>query len=663
MAVLLVFANHLTGWPAGGFIGVDIFFVISGFLITGLLLREFDRTGKISFRGFYARRIKRILPAALSVTVVTVVVASVVFSRARFHTVAIDGLWATFFSANWRFISLGTDYMHVDDALSPLQHYWSLSIEEQFYFIWPVVLVVVLALSTKHKRRAAAVAISTIAVLSFGWAMWETAAEPTWAYFSTFSRAWELAVGALLAIGATRLARIPDSMRPVLAWVGLGALGAGAILMSTATPFPGPFALVPVLGTAVVIAAGSGGRQAYVWPLTNKAANYVGDISYSLYLWHFPVIVFATVFLGETPRRLFVVVLVVTFVLAAASYHFVEDPIRRWTGPRNLIRPVAAVATIAAVAVLSVSLAPAATATAPETGRTVAREGASGTLSGRWALVDEAAAQTEWPQLSPAVEDVNSDDLAPEWAVDKCLIHKGDTEGDWEATASRCQYGDPQSTKSAVVLGDSVAISWVPGIRAGLEDQGYKVEVLTAAQCPISNVPMEDEQGMPLANCAAFQTWAYDRIRSLSPDLVILSDAPNSISRMQSGTAELAAIGEWQAGLDIALGELKTSLATVVVLQPPPIGVSIAACLTKGSAPSNCALRQTAGYQDMTMAEEDAAAAAAVRYVTTESWFCAPTGYCPPFVGDSLVLADGLHLSVQHAAALGPVLADALVAP
>lgn len=328
LAVVLVIVNHLTGFPGGGFIGVDVFFVLSGFLITGLLVRERERTGKISLPKFYLRRFRRILPAALLVVAVTAATSWFVFSRGRAELTGIDALWTVIFGANWRFAATGTDYLQATGPISPLQHYWSLAVEEQFYLVWPLLLVAIVALAHRKFRRTAGTAIAIIGALSFGWAILETATEPTWAYFSTFSRVWELAAGALLAIGAHRLPDLSDRLRALLAWAGLGAIGASAILIDADTPFPGPFALAPVLGTCAVLLAGVGSESRTLTPLTNRVATYVGDISYSLYLWHFPVIVFAESVI-ESPVLQILVALVAMISLSTLSYHFVENPIRR----------------------------------------------------------------------------------------------------------------------------------------------------------------------------------------------------------------------------------------------------------------------------------------------------------------------------------------------
>ena len=349
VAVVAVVLCHAIGWPSGGFVGVDVFFVVSGFLITGLLLREVDRTGRISLGGFYARRIRRILPAALLVLVAVAVAAFFVFNRARADQTLGDAVAAFLLVSNWRFAAEGTDYFHATDAASPLQHFWSLSVEEQFYLVWPGLLLLLLLLLPLARRRGRGARLLVgltgvlLAAASFGWAMVQTSTEPTVAYFSTATRVWELAVGAILAALTPLLARIPAALRILAGWVGLAGVLWSFVVIDPDSAFPAPWAALPVAATALVIMGGVGGdpRARHLFPLTNPVSVFVGDMSYSLYLWHFPVIVFAAVLLPigapVTP-----IVLGAIAVLSLASYLMLEQPLHRSPWLRPLSRSTAA---------------------------------------------------------------------------------------------------------------------------------------------------------------------------------------------------------------------------------------------------------------------------------------------------------------------------------
>ncbi len=220
VAVLLVIANHVFDEPVGGFLGVDVFFVLSGFLITGLLVREHQREGSISYADFYRRRVRRIVPVATLVLVVTVVATFALYSAERGREVALDAGWAFGFLANWRFADIGTDYFAAGGPLSPLQHYWSLSVEEQFYVVWPTLVVACLWIVGRRggSRRTGRLALLTVTLLvivvSFIYSLWHSQGQPISAYFSTADRAWELAAGAAIAVASPALRHVPQWARP-----------------------------------------------------------------------------------------------------------------------------------------------------------------------------------------------------------------------------------------------------------------------------------------------------------------------------------------------------------------------------------------------------------------------------------------------------------------
>lgn len=333
VAVLAVVAHHLWGIPQGGFVGIDVFFVITGYFVTENLLKAAAEHGDPSLRRFYSDRLRRIVPTATVVLVLTVVASMFVLPQQAVRDVTIDALFAFFFVANWHFAAAGADVPATIDSVSPLLHYWPLSIEEQFLLVWPVLIVAITLIAVRgawsHTRWLATTAavMGVLAAASFGWALYQALASAGWAYLSTATRAWELGVGALLATAAGTFARIPELLRPVLSWAGVGMVAAATFLIDGSAGFPAPWALLPVTGAALVVAAGVGREPGFQGLLRNRVSTYLGDLSYALYLVHWPVIVLLATLMAPN-AYFYASVLTLTFGLAVACYHFVENPLR-----------------------------------------------------------------------------------------------------------------------------------------------------------------------------------------------------------------------------------------------------------------------------------------------------------------------------------------------
>ncbi|MEU4776912.1 acyltransferase family protein [Micromonospora sp. NPDC023633] len=660
LAVIVVILEHVFHRPAGGFVGVDAFFVISGFLITGLLLKEHERTGRISFADFYRRRVRRIMPLAVLVLVVTYLATSLLFLGERVRSTAWDALWAALFSANWRFAAVGTDYWQTDGPVSPLRHYWSLSVEEQFYFVWPVLLVLVLGLAARRAwsrgraRTAVGMVMTVVVAGSIAFAFREVADAPTVAYFSTFSRAWELGVGALLAVAMPLLARIPAAARPLLQWLGLTGLVVSLAVITSQTPFPVPGAFLPVLSTALVIGGGVGGQR-LMFPLTNRLSRYVGDISYSLYLWHFPLIILIDAALPDASHAA-LLALGGTVLLSVASYHLVEEPVRRssWLESRRTRTPrqqtgrgriQRAVTLVALAATVTVVVTVTVRSTPPE----AAAETAGVASTAELAIEIGAALDARgWPTLTPSLDGLSQHGF-----------DRADSQGCSPATprGKDCAAVTPGTGKLAVVVGDSMAVAWLPTIRGALEPRGWTVHSLTYVGCPFLAAATTAGDDSIVRSCPGHRETVRRLLTTLKPDLVFVSNAYRQRFVATSGEPSLP---HWENALLTARRDWLGNVDRIVALQPPPAGPDPKACITRISVPRDCLASVSSEYRSHQEVERRVWSGKNVSYISTTDWFCTANGQCPSFVAGVIVRRDATHLTPQYARRLAPLLHNAL---
>ncbi|WP_322544621.1 acyltransferase family protein [Rhodococcoides fascians] len=693
VAVILVVLSHLFGWPRGGFIGVDVFFVISGFLITGSLLHTYEKTGTISFTDFYRRRIRRIVPAATLVLIATVAAAYFIVNAARAKSILTDSLYAFFFASNWRFAIEGTDYFSADAAVSPLQHYWSLSVEEQFYFVWPLVMLALAAAVTARagSRRARLIASASFmglaVAVSFTYSVVNTAENPTWAYFSTFARVWELGVGALLAITITNLERIPHLLRPVLAWAGLGAIVVGAFAITEdGGGFPAPWAAVPVLGAALVIAAGVGGDHRYLQLLTNRVSTYIGDISYSLYLWHWPVIILLGLLI-EPGVYYYVAALGIMFSLAVLGYTFYEDPIRKsnWLSTPNEVierkmlslsrwrltsipkmpyeKQVAGTGGLAlfTVGLSAYALFPHVVVAPPAALSPIADSSTEVAGPAQAALTDEirnAIRVDSWPELAPSMDSVIAGPQVPEFAS-ACG-------GTAIPDQSECTWGSPDAPRKIVVVGDSVALTYLAPLRVFAEGSGGQWQVQSQAMfgCTFVDYAIGNSDQSLVDACPTRKAHAINVINEQRPELVVITNTYEP--RTQIGQPKSLSPNEWTAGMERMISQFDDNVGRVALLSPPPADIDIGDCYTPNSVPAECIGNVTKQWTDIAGAEEKLAASHGGLFVDSRPWFCAD-GYCPSFVSETPTKMDKVHMAPAFgdkiAAAFAETLAGLLLTP
>ncbi len=675
---ILVFHAGIAPYP-GGFVTLDVFFVLSGFLITTLLLREVAKTGTIDLVGFYVRRARRILPAATVAIVGTVVASWLWLNPLDARDASVDGVWAALFGANIRFAVEETDYFTATDPPSPLQHFWSLSVEEQFYLVMPLALlasIVVAALVLRRgdgrAHRAGIVTVLALATAaSLAWSVHASTASPESAYFSTFTRVWEFAAGGLLAVFAPRLARgLGHVARNVVAVGGLGLIGVAMFVVTEESAFPGWLALLPVLGTSAVILAGTGLDDVPL-PLAQRALGVrpmrvVGDASYSLYLWHWPVLVVAEQRVGRDLRPVeLLVALAVTAVMTWASYRLVETPFRRVRTakrPRGMMLYPAAVSLAVACCLAATSLidrqlvgqdAPISADDYERTvdGSRISRDPWIGLVQ---ASVRAAAAERRIPRdIRPELRDLKDD--------------RADL-GDCEyigTPATLCPSGDPDADRTMVVLGNSHGRHWIPAFDRIAEQAGWRTYYLVKSQCTPARVQMVRGGGRvkPWQGCLDFNAWAEDRIRELDPELVIVSTsgAPNvevdgEVERSTDGV-----VAELGKGFDRLFADLLPLTERLVLLEDVPRRtISPERCLAEKDAHLGSCLSGTAERADrVTRTSIEAADRAGVEVVPTRQWFC-DDGRCPAVIADMVPQRDEGHVTTTYARSLATPLGRAL---
>jgi len=676
IAVLLVVAYHVRpDWIPGGFVGVDIFFVISGFLITSGLVNESLATGRVDIVRFWGRRVRRLIPASSVVLVAVVIGTLVILPMTQWVTVFAQTASSALSAQNWMLLFSAVDYLHPSEP-SPLQHFWSLAVEEQFYIVWPFVLwlLVVVAHRRGHSgRRYFAYAVGGLLAVSLVFSVAYSFGNPTAAYFSTFSRAWELLIGAALAVVLPRLA-LGRRVSGVLLVGGLVVIAASAFLIDESMVFPGYIALVPTLAAAALLASGAADHSLLpARVLTLRPVTYVGDISYSLYLWHWPLIVFAGALLGvaRLPSWAVGIVVVLSFVLAGLSKRFIEDRfirhspvlagvqqlssepepahVRRAAHRRRIAgHPLTIGLAFLSVVALTVGAGMVRYgAVADEQRRAAAPENYPG-----FDIVDPGFDLSTIPDNGPVVPIPFAADLdatLPQFSPD-CLSAA------FSDDFRECSVGDLDSDTTVVLVGDSHSSMFVPTFdRLGLE-HGWKVTYIAKGSCSLST---SDEiyfgdGTTTFDQCITWNEKAIDRVEELRPDLVVVSPVSQAYPDNATTEAERARFDTTvAAGFQGAFAALIDSGLSVVAIKETPSfgGFAVPNCMSApGATAAECSAEMT-GMRERIPSRVMMAAESEPRLpvIDLDETLCSPEGVCQPVVGNVLTLLDGNHFTEPFA--------------
>ncbi|MGW2279398.1 acyltransferase family protein [Streptomyces sp. NPDC001770] len=654
VAVGLVVLSHAgVATVAGGYVGVDVFFVISGFLITSLLLRERAATGRVSVRAFYARRALRLLPAASVVTVTTLAGAWLFLSKARLAEYAGDALASALYAVNFRLALAGTDYLAQDSPPSPFQHFWSLAVEEQFYLVWPLLLLLALRLARGRYGRAA-LPLGAVCLGSFALGILLTRASAPWAYFGSPPRAWELGAGALTALAADRLRRLPAPLAAALTWLGLACVLVAALRFDDATPFPGYRAALPVLGAALVLGAGCAPARCGAGLLLGlRPLVWTGGLSYGWYLWHWPLLVIAPAALGTeggVPAALGLCA--VGLGLAWPTLRLVENPVRFHRALKGRPRRALLLGAGLSAGITALALTAAAVPPTIETGPpapALAAELTGATDPGTRLTRLLATAPAELPSnLAPTLAGVRSA---------RSAVYRDGCQAGYEGTdVPPCVYGDGTASRTVVLFGDSHAAQWFPALERVATEHHWRLVSLTKASCKAAEVTIVTG-GKPYTACDTWRDKAIERINSLRPDLVVVSssDAGDPVHPAADG------LGQWTDGFEAVYRRLATPGTRVAALldTPWPLGDPVDCAANNSTRLHACAATVGAATHDPTRraAVRAAATATGAALVDPRPWICDTHAHrCPVVVGNVSVYRDDSHLADGYAAALAPVL-------
>ncbi|RYV51364.1 acyltransferase family protein [Pengzhenrongella frigida] len=685
VAVGLVVLYHAgLPWLPGGFVGVDIFFVISGFLITQGLVQELAVRGKISLAGFYARRARRILPAATVTLLGTVALAVAFLPSTRWLQLGEDVVSSSTYLMNWELAGRSIDYLARDQAASPLQHFWSLAVEEQFYVVWPVALLAAAAVATAFRRRRGRrvrsvgsqsyllLALALVAVPSFAWSVHLTQSDPGPAYFVSTTRLWELGLGAGLAIvlADPRFRAGPRAAR-VVGGLGLAAIGVTALTFTAAVPFPGYAALLPTLGATAVLWAGASGHSSGSATLLGlRPMVWVGGLSYSLYLWHWPLIVVATAMTGTLRIRYGLAVALFSLVPAWLSLHLVEQPALRAPSLKSdnaKSLQLGAICTLLGVVAglgLQVNVLG---QTANEPTGTTGTTGAPGTATapappsttnpGAAVLATDATAgipAEAFASIVPSALTASGD--APQIDGHGCTIDLAST------AATPCSFGNLESAVTLALVGDSHADQLVPGIEQAALAHGWRLDVYTRGSCPFTDV-MVDLDGRANEACDERNKNVTTALLADPPDLLLVATSRYQVFKQGGSPSLEASKTRMASGFQGAWEPFVAQGVPVVTFRDTPRpDVLVPDCVAQNEQTlTQCAMDRSAIVWDDAPEVTAAEGMPLVHVLDLTDWIC-PTDRCPVVIGGVLIYRDGNHLTATYSRSLGEPIGAQLAA-
>ncbi|MGY0560318.1 acyltransferase family protein [Luteimonas sp. A277] len=642
IAVLVVLVFHL--WPGalpGGYVGVDVFFVISGYLITGLLLREAERDGRISILGFYAKRIRRLMPAATLVLVAVAICISIL-PVVRWEETAKEIIASALYVENWWLAANSVDYLALESAPSPLQHYWSLSIEEQYYIVWPLLFALAWWIPglRAQPRTVFGVLVVGIGILSLLHSIHITAKNPGFGYFATTTRAWELAIGGGLAV-FTGWRKLPAAAKIASGYLGMAGIALAALTYDSTTVFPGYHALLPTVGTALVLVS-SDSRWAPYAVLKTRPFQYFGDISYSLYLWHWPVVIFYQQISGRSLGLIDgVIVAAVSTAFAHQSKYLVEDPFRApgFPSPKRWV-PFALAAICIGWSLVSALFVLNQVRLRTQVNASTVAEAA--THPGAMAIFAGVPFDPAVPFAPQPLQAAKDQALAYR---DGCIASLTNSE------VRECRYGNKVAERHILIVGDSHAVHWIPALDVIAHRRGWKLTVITKSACPMARIEMEAGLTDQMQSCIDWNRTAIEQVIAYQPDVVVFAHSWGSMTGIGDTRTEGAQqVAEW---IETLWQELQQGGSSIIAIRDTPRMKQLPSeCMAAAGATSlECANPRSAAIPPVDPLVIAAERNDSALLVDMTDYICGPE-LCEPVVGNVFVWRDTHHLTASYAETL-----------
>jgi peptidoglycan/LPS O-acetylase OafA/YrhL len=608
-AVVLYHAGF--AWTPGGYVGVDMFFVLSGFFITGKLLREVNRTGRVDLVLFWTQRAKRLLPNAAVTLLFVLISAAVLLPSYRREAIASDVVSAALFFSNYHFAESAVDYFTANDPESPMLHFWSLSVEEQFYFVWPMLLAVTVLL-LPARRTVAMGLLALIFAGSFAHSLQALGDSQPAAFFRTENRVWQLAAGGLLAANFELLMRLPRNTLASLGWVGAAAIAGAIAIFSDDLRYPGGWALIPTFGSLAVI-LGAGPSLRLRQALSCTPLVWLGYRSYSLYLWHWPLLALAAEACPQVPKT---AIVLAGLLIASVSYAAVERPLHYGKVSRIAIvgSAVGCLATLLAIA----------------------------------HVVKRLPQPTAVAARSAEVKRASQDDSA--------LYQNGCHRSYDQTDHASCVFGTRGAAHRVVLFGDSHAAQWFEPLRKAATAEGWELRASTKTSCPfISTTIWYPKRKVVYDECTTWREGILSQLEATKPDLVVLASLSdysgwlfNRKVIVGSGSADA-----WVEGALATIDRLQAAgIKVALISDNPHMYKSYRSCLSSSDGPCARDRSDALGYavRESRLIEERRPS---VRLLDFTDQFCGQDS-CPARRAGVVIYRDEHHLTSSFASTFAP---------